>query len=259
MAFSMKSAAVGKPSLRASRGSRKALSVRAMQPPQVPAVHDFAGAAERPLWMPGTPAPEYLDGSLAGDRGFDPLGLCSDPAMRKWFVQAELQNARWAMLGVAGILFVSLGAEAGLGFPQWYDAGEVAIKNSPIPFGTLLITQLVLFHWVETKRIYDFKYPGSQADGSFFGVTDDFKGKEPGYPGGRFFDPLGMANGPLYRKYKENEITNGRLAMTAFVGFLAQAAATGKGPIQNLNDHLASPYTTTFATNGISVPFIPTA
>ena len=45
-----------------------------------------------------------------------------------------------------------------------------------------------------------------------------------------------MAEGPLYAKYKENEITNGRLAMVAFAGFAAQHAATGKGPIENLVD-----------------------
>jgi light-harvesting complex II chlorophyll a/b binding protein 4 len=27
------------------------------------------------LWLPNTPRPEWLDGSLPGDRGFDPLGL----------------------------------------------------------------------------------------------------------------------------------------------------------------------------------------
>ena len=44
----------------------------------------------------------------------------------------------------------------------------------------------ILFHWAETKRAYDLKYPGSQGDGSFFGITDDFKGKEPGYPGEKY-------------------------------------------------------------------------
>lgn len=42
--------------------------------------------------------------SLAGDNGFDPLGLAEDPENLKWFVQAELVNGRWAMLGVAGML-----------------------------------------------------------------------------------------------------------------------------------------------------------
>lgn len=37
--------------------------------------------AGRPLWYPGNEAeiPEYLDGKLAGDYGFDPLGLGSSP------------------------------------------------------------------------------------------------------------------------------------------------------------------------------------
>jgi hypothetical protein len=50
------------------------------------------------------------------------------------------------------------------------------------------------------------------------------------------------------------EIKNGRLAMLAFLGFAAQHAATGKGPIDNLLDHLSSPWTTTFIDNGVSVP-----
>jgi hypothetical protein len=76
-----------------------------------------------------------------------------------------------------------LGAQAGLNFPQWYDAGKVAIENSPFSFQTLLGVQFLLFAWVETKRFLDFKNPGSQGDGSFFGITDDFKGVENGYPG----------------------------------------------------------------------------
>ena len=49
--------------------------------------------------------------------------------------------------------------------------------------GTLLAVQFLLFNWAEVKRWYDFKNPGSQGDGSFFGITDDFKGVENGYPG----------------------------------------------------------------------------
>jgi light-harvesting complex I chlorophyll a/b binding protein 5 len=52
-----------------------------------------------------------------------------------------------------------------------------------LPAGTLLATMFLLFHWVEQKRINDFWKPGSQGDGSFFGITDDFKGTENGYPG----------------------------------------------------------------------------
>lgn len=58
------------------------------------------------------------------------------------------------------------------------------------------MTQLVLFHWVETKRIYDFKNPGSQGDGSFFGITTEFKGKEVGYPGELGLEPQLTARAP---------------------------------------------------------------
>lgn len=216
-----------------------------------------AGAADRPLWFPGNPAPKHLDGSLAGDYGFDPLNLGSEPETLKWFVQAELIHGRWAMLAVAGILFTAIGAKAGLGFPQWYDAGEVSIQNSQISFGTLLVIEFLLMGWVETKRWLDIRNPGSQADGSFLGVTEGFKGKENGYPGGRYFDFMGLAAGDeqQYKDYKTKEIKNGRLAMVAILGFWSQYAATGKGPIDNLVDHLADPYHNTFASNGVSIPF----
>lgn len=34
-----------------------------------------SGSSDRPLWYPGAKAPEWLDGSLVGDYGFDPFGL----------------------------------------------------------------------------------------------------------------------------------------------------------------------------------------
>ncbi|MEW5302478.1 MAG: hypothetical protein WDW36_005259 [Sanguina aurantia] len=217
-----------------------------------------SAAAERPVWFPGNEAPAHLDGTLAGDYGFDPLSLGSEKELLRWFVQAELVHARWAMLGVAGILFTAVGAEAGNGLPQWYDAGKVSIESSGIPFGTLLVTQALLFGWVEFKRWFDFQVPGSQGDGSFLGLTDELKGTTNGYPGGKLFDPIGLSRGSeaQLKEYKTKEIKNGRLAMVAMVGFLAQHSATGKGPIQNLTDHLADPYHVLFTTNGTSLPFL---
>ena len=44
------------------------------------------------LWLPSTSRPEWLDGSLPGDRGFDPLGLAKPGA----FVQIGERGLRAA-------------------------------------------------------------------------------------------------------------------------------------------------------------------
>lgn len=46
------------------------------------------GGADRPLWFPGAKAPEWLDGSLPGDYGFDPLSLGKSPE----YLQIELDS-----------------------------------------------------------------------------------------------------------------------------------------------------------------------
>ena len=47
---------------------------------------------------------------------------------------------------------------------------------------------------------------------------------------------------------------DGRLAMVAFLGFLGQYGATGKTPLAALSEHLANPWATNVATNGVSIP-----
>lgn len=62
-------------------------------------------------------------------------------------------------------------------------------------------------------------------------------------PGGQFFNlfNLGGKSEADMKKLKLNEIKNGRLAMIAMLGYGAQAVLTGKGPYENLLDHLADP------------------
>ena len=54
----------------------------------------------------------------AGDYGFDPLRLGTDPESLAWFKEAELTNGRWAMAAVAGILFTDA-----VGLPKFWLAG----------------------------------------------------------------------------------------------------------------------------------------
>lgn len=217
-------------------------------------------AAARQSWCPGLTIPKHLDGSLPGDNGYDPLNLGADPQALKWYRQSELVHSRVAMMGITGMLIPSVLTKFGvLNTPEWYDAGKVAIENSFAPFNTLLMVELFLCGWVESKRWMDFKNPKSQGeDGSFLGIEAALEGTgENGYPGGAFnFLDIGSDSESLMKDLKDKELANGRLSMFAFVGFVAQYYATGKGPVDNLLDHIANPYGVNFATNGVSLPFL---
>ncbi|WPT13805.1 Chlorophyll a-b binding protein P4 [Picochlorum sp. SENEW3] len=196
-------------------------------------------------WFPGSETPAHLSSSsLPGNFGFDPLNLGKDPEKLKWYAQAELQHARWAMLGVAGVL----GAEA-TGH-DWFTAGS---QEYFADSKTLFAIQMFLMAWVEIRRLQDMRKPGSANQDPIFSNNKLPDGNEPGYPGG-IFDPAGFAKGDV-NTLKLKEIKNGRLAMVAFLGFIAQHSATGKGPLTNLADHLADPWSNLVITNGVSVPF----
>eukprot|EP00249_Psilotum_nudum_P034338 c53289_g1_i1 orf=351-1112(+) len=191
--------------------------------------------AKKGEWLPGLESPAYLNGSLPGDNGFDPLGLAEDPANLNWYVQAELVNGRWAMVGVAGMIAPELLTKIGLiNAPEWYDAGKVEYFA---PAKTLFVIEFILFHYVEIRRWQDIKYPGSVNQDPLF-KSFRLPPNEVGYPGG-IFNPL---NFPANVESKEKELANGRLAMLAFLGFVIQHNLTGKGPLENLAQHLSDPW-----------------
>ena len=123
----------------------------------------------------------------------------------------------------------------------WFEAGAQPAALAPFSFGSLLGTQLLLTGWVETKRGVDFFNPGTQAlewgfpwydDGS---TAENFANStgQQGYPGGRFFDPLGLAgkvSGGSYQPdeaklvtLQQAEIKHSRLAMVAMLVFYFEA------------------------------------
>lgn len=183
-------------------------------------------ASARPMWKIGADAPSHLDGTLPGDYGFDPLGLGVNPDRLKWYQEAELQNGRWAMMAVAGIIGSdALGVEG-----LWYEAGS---KTYNIPFLALLSIQFPIMGMLETKRLEGFKATGGA------GFMNAFP-----------FDPAGMDSPD--RRVKE--VKNGRLAMTAFAGFLVQALVTRASPLDNLSAHLANPMGINITTTVGNIP-----
>ena len=85
-------------------------------------------------------------------------------------------------------------------------------------------------------RAADLRNPGS-VDQDPFWPQFKIPAHEVGYPGG-IFDPLGMAKGPQLAELKVKEIKNARLAMVAFVGFIAQSQYQGMNPLACLSKHL---------------------
>lgn len=65
---SSNSSVAGKIQARFGFGRKKAA-------PKKKAASRGSASSDRPLWFPGAKAPEWLDGSLVGDYGFDPFGL----------------------------------------------------------------------------------------------------------------------------------------------------------------------------------------
>ncbi|KAG7361777.1 chlorophyll A-B binding protein [Nitzschia inconspicua] len=180
--------------------------------------------AERSKSLPFMNRPPLLDGSMAGDVGFDPLGLSNIDGVGidlYWLREAELKHCRLAMLAVVGFLQVELfGPAPGNemvtaknqidAFWQFWDAHPQYIAAALI---LIMITEAVSGIATTTGRESGERAPGD------FGL-----------------DPLGFMKGDAAKteKLKEQEVANGRLAMWAAAGMIVQGCTTGESATENL-------------------------
>ncbi|KAK1406683.1 hypothetical protein QVD17_42208 [Tagetes erecta] len=214
--------------------------------------NSFWYGENRPRWLGPIPFqyPTYLDGQLPGDYGFDIAGLSKDPIAFKTYFNFEILHARWAMLGALGALIPELlELVGGFDFVEavWWRVGYSKLQGQTLDYlgipglhvagsqGIIVIaiSQFLLMVGPEYAR-----YCGIEA----LEPLGIYLPGDVNYPGGVLFDPLNLSgDADGFQELKVKEIKNGRLAMLAWLGFYAQAAFTGKGPVQNLVDHISDP------------------
>ncbi|MCO5558700.1 hypothetical protein L7F22_012286 [Adiantum nelumboides] len=118
----------------------------------------------------------------------------------------------------------------------WQDAGKVELVEGSTYFGLPLPLSISTLVWIETLVIGYIKF---QRNG-------ELDPKKHLYPGGIFFDPLGIASNPEKKEVlKLAKIKHARLAMVGAFGFAVRVAATCKGPMDNWAIHLSDPLHTT--------------
>ena len=175
---------------------------------------------------------DNMPGALAPMGFFDPLGFAekADEKTLKRYREAEVTHGRVAMLAVVGF-FVG---EAVEGSSFLFDAqitGPASTHFEQVPDGwdALIVTaigaaeaQRAQIGWVDPADA-SYDQPGL--------LRDDY------YPGDINFDPLGLKpDDPEELDLMiTKELQNGRLAMLAAAGFLAQEAVDGKGILEHFS------------------------
>jgi hypothetical protein len=175
--------------------------------------------------IPFLKCPSYLNGALAGDVGFDPLGLGKNEDVLLEMREAEMKHARLAMLAAAGWPLSELFDKQ---IASYFDITPMLDSADRAP--SLLnggLDKIAPEWWgfclgmTGAIDIFGVQRARTAESSSENGVIEI-----PYFPGNLGFDPFGLY--PLEEEERKQmqlaEIKHGRVAMMAVVGFSAQEA-----------------------------------
>ena len=171
-----------------------------------------------------------VPGSLAPMGIFDPLGLAdkATPALLARYREAELAHGRVSMLAVIGFLV----GEKVEGSSFIFDAqisGPAITHIGQVPDGFWPIIIAFVGAYEAQRAENGWLDPSKCAVDSPGELRADY------LPGDLNFDPFGLMpdDDEEFEIIQTKELQNGRLAMLAAAGFLAQEAVDGKGIIEH--------------------------
>jgi hypothetical protein len=176
-------------------------------------------------------AAEDLPGALAPVGFFDPLGFAekADENTMKRYREAELTHGRVAMLAAVGFLVGEKVEGSSFLFDSQITGPAIThLAQIPVGFWVALTVGIgaaeqyrATVGWVEPENV-PVDQPGL--------LRADYT------PGDIGFDPLGLKpSDPEELKIMQTkELQNGRLAMLAAAGFMAQELVDGKGIFEHL-------------------------
>jgi len=173
--------------------------------------------------LPFLTRPIILDGSMAGDAGFDPLGFAQTKEDLMNYREAEIKHGRLAML-----------AAAGWPLSELFDKKiALALHMSPLVDGADRVPSVLNGGLEKVNPFFWMACLVGAAAIDVSGIAKSNSGDESYFPGNLGFDPLG-----LYPKTEEGqqrmqlaEIKNGRLAMISILGFAIQEFVFKSGVI----------------------------
>jgi hypothetical protein len=151
---------------------------------------------------------------------FDPLGFATDTPAGKllFYREVELKHGRICMLAALGFL-------VGENFHPLF-GGNIDVPSylafQQTPLQTFWPAVVFAIAIPELYSVFTFKEPDT--GGNFWMIKEDH------VPGDLGFDPLGLkpTDPAEFKELQTKELNNGRLAMIAAAGMIAQELATGQ-------------------------------